>query len=200
MSAQIIIFSGFSLVILAAALRMIVARNPVHGALSLVLAFVAAAGIWLLLEAEFLALVLILVYVGAVMTLFLFVVMMINLDHLPSRDAFKRYLPLAGVIAGSLITVITLAVQPHALPLIVKVARVADVSNTQAIAAVLYTDYVYAFEVAAVILLAAIIAAISLAFRGSQGNTKKQRIDKQVNTRREDSIKLVKMKPQGGQA
>ena len=195
MSPQIVIFGCFALCLLAAALLVIMARNQVHGALALVLAFVAAAGIWMLLEAEFLSLILILVYVGAVMTLFLFVVMMMNLDRLPDRRAFKRHLPLAAVIAGLLIGIIVLALQSAGLPL-ATVPQDADYSNTQAIADVLYTDYVYAFELAAVLLLVAIIAAISLAFRGTPvGNRKKQTINQQINTRRQDSVKLVKMNP-----
>jgi NADH-quinone oxidoreductase subunit J len=202
MTPQIILFSAFALIMLSAAMMVIVARNPVHGALFLVVAFVAAAGLWMLLEAEFLSLVLILVYVGAVMTLFLFVVMMLNLDRLPGREAFWRYLPFALVIGILLVGITVMSITPKHLPLVTQaaVSHGADYSNTKALGAVLYTDYVYAFELAAVILLASIIAAISLAFRGRQPNTKGQRAEKQIATRREESVKVVKMKSEGKQS
>jgi len=150
----------------------------------------------MLLAAEFLSLVLILVYVGAVMTLFLFVVMMMNLDKLPARADLKRYLPLALIIGILLVGIVTMAIAPAHFALVTKqpIPQPTDYSNVTALGNVLYTDYVYAFELAAVILLVSIIAAISLAFRGGQPNSKKQRIEKQVATRRQDSVKVVKMK------
>src|SRR5687768_16108805 len=157
------VFYVFGAILLGSALRVITARNPVHAALFLVLAFVTSSAIWLLLRAEFLAITLVLVYVGAVMVLFLFVVMMldINLDKL--RGGFWSYLPL-GALVG-----IAIAVEMGLL-LWVNVAGVASTmpevpanySNTKALGNVLYTDYVYPFELAAVLLLVAIIAAIAL--------------------------------------
>lgn len=195
MLAQWIIFGLFALSLLFSAMMVLISRNPVKGALWLVLSFVSAAGIWLFLQAEFLSLVLILVYVGAVMTLFLFVVMMMNLDQLPDRrEAFKRYLPWALGISGLLSLIFAMSLKPgyFTLASIHSSASHAQ-SNVEAIGNVLYTQYVYAFELAAVILLAAIIGAISLTFRGAQPNTRKQRIEKQIATRREDSVKLLKI-------
>ncbi len=190
-----IVFYAFAVMLIACAVMVIISRNPVHGALFLVLGFIAAAGIWLILSAEFLGLVLVLVYVGAVMTLFLFVVMMMNLDHLPSRKALRRYLPLGIVLAGLILAIVIVAIQPRHFALVTQapIQQSADYSNVSALGSVLYTDYVYAFEIAAVILLVAIVAAISLAFRGVMPGTRKQQIHKQIMTRREDSIRLVKM-------
>src|SRR5690606_15781464 len=163
---EAIVFYVFSAILVFSALRVITARNTVHSALFLVLAFFTCSAIWLLLRAEFLAITLVLVYVGAVMVLFLFVVMMldINLDHL--REGFWKYLPL-GALVG-----IAIAVEMGML-LWVNFAGVqsnmpdvpADYSNTKALGNVMYTDYVYPFELAAVLLLVAIIAAIALTLR-----------------------------------
>lgn len=195
---QQIIFIIFALLLIGSAAMVVFSRNTVKAALFLVLAFVASAGIWMMLEAEFLSLVLILVYVGAVMTLFLFVVMMLNLEQMPIRDTLKRYLPLGLVIGGLLVAIVVMAIQPKFLSLssATVTAKGSDYSNVNAIGSVLYTHYVYAFEITAAILLVAIIAAIALAFRGSRPGTKQQRINKQVNTRREDAVKLVDIKPQ----
>src|SRR5687768_17567212 len=181
MTFQAFIFYFFAAVLLFAALRVITARNPVHAALFLVLAFVTASGIWMLLRAEFLAIALVLVYVGAVMVLFLFVVMMldINLDKL--REGFWRYLPVGAAI-GVLIAVEMGALvwnhftreaypTPAALP--------AGYSNTKELGMVLYTDYVYPFELAAVLLLIAIVAAIALTMRRRK-DTKYQDPGRQV--------------------
>ena len=193
-------FYFFAVVLVLAALRVITARNPVHSALSLVLAFFTAAALWLLLEAEFLAIALVLVYVGAVMVLFLFVVMMldINLDRL--REGYWDYLVPALVVAG--VMVLEMAVilggryfgltqmpqPPPADP---------DYSNTRALGEVLYTDYVYAFEIAAVILLVAIVAAIGLTLRKRKDN-KYQAPSRQVSVRRADRVRLVSMPPDKG--
>lgn len=189
-----IIFFAFASLLIGSAIMVIASRNPVQGALYLVLTFISAAGLWLLLEAEFLAWILILVYVGAVMTLFLFVVMMMNLEKLPSRDALKRYAPLAVVIVAIMVIIVSFATgEKHfALASAKSIYFPEGYSNVRAIGNVLYTDYFYAFELAAVILLVAIIAAIALAFRRMPG-TKSQRIDKQIETRREDAVKTVKM-------
>jgi NADH-quinone oxidoreductase subunit J len=190
---EAIVFYVFSAILIFAGLRVIIARNPVHAALFLVLAFFTASAIWLLLRAEFLAIALVLVYVGAVMVLFLFVVMMldINLDQL--REGFWRFLPL-GALVG-----IAIAVEMGLL-LWVNFSRVAaeapvlpaDYSNTRELGRVIYTDYVYPFELAAVLLLVAIVAAITLTMRRRK-DTKYQDPAKQVLVRREDRVRLVSM-------
>src|SRR5574341_1438766 len=147
------IFFAFAAVLLIAALRVITARNPVHAALYLVLAFFTATGIWLLLRAEFLAITLVVVYVGAVMVLFLFVVMMLDINIERMREGFWKNLPLAIVVGGIMMAEMVPVLCP------------ADYSNTRELGRLLYTEYAYAFEVAAVILLVAIIAAIALTLR-----------------------------------
>lgn len=192
---EAILFYFFSTVLVGAAVGVITVRNPVHSVLLLVLAFFTSAALWLLLEAEFLAIILVLVYVGAVMVLFLFVVMMLDINVANQRQGFIRYLPLgAGVV---LLIVLELAAvlgsgqfggeafqKPSALP--------ADYSNTQALGQVLYTVYVYPFEIASVILLVAIVAAIGLTMRRREGR-RHQDIAKQVGVRAEDRLRVVKM-------
>ena len=195
MNIEPIIFYLFSAILLIAALRVITARNPVHAALFLVLAFFTAASIWMLLRAEFLAIVLVLVYVGAVMVLFLFVVMMldINLDRL--REGFWSYLPL-GAAVGILMVVemaLVLGGKYFGLEHFPNPADPgAGYSNTKALGRVLYTDYVYPFELAAVILLVAIVAAIALTLRGRK-DSKHQVPSEQVAVKRADRVRLVSM-------
>jgi NADH-quinone oxidoreductase subunit J len=195
MSQTQILFYIFGALLIVAAFAVISSRNPVQGVLCLVSAFVLSACIWLLLQAEFLGLVLILVYVGAVMTLFLFVVMMMNLDKLPSREGFKKYWPF-GLIIFAMIVGLMIYVLPLAhFPLVANSATItytSHMSNVTMLGNVLYTHYVFAFELAAVILLVAIIAAISLAFKGWSGFSKRQDIQKQVQTRASERIRLVK--------
>ncbi|MFZ5576383.1 MAG: NADH-quinone oxidoreductase subunit J [Pseudomonadota bacterium] len=189
------IFYFFAAILVFAGLRVITARNPVHAALYLVLAFFTAAGLWMLLEAEFLAIVLVLVYVGAVMVLFLFVVMMLDINLARLREGFWDYLPLAGFVAVLLVIEMALILgsrhfgldvmaTPEPLP--------ADYSNTQELGRLLYTDYVYAFELAAVILLVAIVAAIALTLRRRKDS---KYIDpaEQVKVKRNDRLRIVKM-------
>jgi NADH-quinone oxidoreductase subunit J len=163
---ETVVFYVFAAVLLFAALRVITARNPVHAALYLVLAFFTAAGIWLLLRAEFLAITLLLVYVGAVMVLFLFVVMMLDVDLERLREGFWRNLPVAVVVGGimALEMVAVLAQRYFGAATSTRVVP-PGYSNTRELGRVLYTQYVYAFEIAAVILLVAIIAAIALTLR-----------------------------------
>ena len=173
MAINEILFYAFSAVLVVAALGVITARNPVHAALFLVFSFFNSAILWLLLEAEFLAIVLVLVYVGAVMVLFLFVVMMLDVNIAQMREGFTRYAPLGALIAvlviieiGSVVWVKTLgapATQPAAS------VATAEYSNTQALGELLYTKYLYPFELAAVILLIAIVAAIALTMRHRTG-------------------------------
>lgn len=193
-----ILFYAFSAVLIAAALGVITTRNPVYSALCLVLAFFTSAGIWLLIEAEFLAIVLVLVYVGAVMVLFLFVVMMLDVRVEELRRGFTRYawlgwltafvviLELVGVIAARRLGV-DATKAPAPLP--------ADYGNTHELGTVLYTKYVYAFELAAVLLLVAIVAAIALTMRKRPG-LKVQDIAGQVAVRAKDRVRLVKVDPE----
>ena len=188
-------FYLFSLILVAAALRVVTARNPVHSALFLVLSFVTASGLWMLLEAEFLAITLVLVYVGAVMVLFLFVVMMldINLDRL--REGYWDYLVPALVVAlvmlGEMAVILwgrhfSLDSMPTPAP------KEATYSNTRELGRLIYTDYVYPFELAAVLLLVAIVAAIALTMRRRK-DSKYQDPARQVVVRREDRVRLVSM-------
>jgi NADH-quinone oxidoreductase subunit J len=190
-----ILFFFFATVLVGAALRVITVRNPVHAALFLVLAFFSMACIWLLLEEEFLAIVLVLVYVGAVMVLFLFVVMMldINLAHL--REGFIRHVWVGAGVASLIIVQLYWVFTVKSSGLAVApppVAHGAGYSNTEALGKVLYTTYVYPFEIAAAVLLVAIVAAIALTMRRRPG-TKHQRPSQQVAVRRGDRIRIVKM-------
>ena len=188
------LFYFFAVILVVAGLRVITVRNPVHAALFLVLAFLSMASIWLLLEEEFLAIVLVLVYVGAVMVLFLFVVMMLDINLARLRAGFIRYVwvgaGVASLIIVQLLWVFTSKSSgvAYAPP---PVAHGANYSNTEALGRVLYTTYVYPFEIAAAILLVAIVAAISLTMR--RVGTKHQRPSEQVAVRRADRIRIVKM-------
>jgi NADH-quinone oxidoreductase subunit J len=188
---EAVVFYTFGAVLLGAGVAVITARNPVHGALFLVLAFFTAAALWLLLRAEFLAIALVVVYVGAVMVLFLFVVMMLDINVERLREGFWRNLPLALIVGGimvwEMVTVLAFriwGVEPRQLP--------ANYSNTREIGRVLYTDYAYAFEIAAVILLVAIIAAIALTLRRRK-DSRYQDPSRQVKARREERVRLVSM-------
>jgi NADH-quinone oxidoreductase subunit J len=192
-----VIFYVFAGILVLAALGVILSRNPVHSALFLVLAFVQSAVLWLLIEAEFLAIVLVLVYVGAVMVLFLFVVMMLDINVEQIREGFARYFWLGLVVAAIVVAEIGNVIwfrseglefmsRPESLP--------ADFSNTKELGGVIYTDYVYAFELAAMILLLAIVAAITLTMRKRRG-LKVQNVAKQVAVRPEDRVRIVPMEP-----
>ena len=181
-SAAILVFAG---------LRVITTRNPVHAALWLVLAFFTSGAIWLMLQAEFLAIALVLVYVGAVMVLFLFVLMMLDVNFDSLRKQFRSYLP-QGVIVGALVlfemalVVVSSAIGGGEAP------PLPSGSNTKALGAILYTDYVYPFEIAAVVLLVAIIAAIALTHRKRKA-TRYQDPALQAKVRREDRVRIVQM-------
>ena len=195
MNIEGILFYFFAAVLLIAALRVITARNPVHAALYLVLAFSTASAIWMLLRAEFLAIVLVLVYVGAVMVLFLFVVMMldINLDRL--REGFWSYLPLGAAVGVLMVVemVLVLGGKYFGTQYLPNPADPgAGYSNTKELGRILYTDYVYPFEIAAVILLVAIVAAIALTLRGRK-DSKHQNPAEQVAIKRADRVRLISM-------
>ncbi|MGM0476512.1 MAG: NADH-quinone oxidoreductase subunit J [Pseudomonadota bacterium] len=187
------IFYFFAAIMLLSALAVITVRNPVHAAMFLVLTFFSAAGLWLMLEAEFLAITLVLVYVGAVMVLFLFVVMMLDINLAPLREGFIRFLPVAGVVAVLVVVMMGMVVGPETFGLgqIAAPERAGSgYSNTAELGRVLYTVYVYPFELAAVILLVAIIAAISLALR-RRPNSKKQDPDQQIAVRKGDRLRVL---------
>jgi len=192
---QAVIFYVFATVLVGAALGVIGARNPVHSALFLVLAFCASAVLWLLQEAEFLAIVLVLVYVGAVMVLFLFVVMMLDVNIEELRRGFTRYAPLGIAVALAVVFEISFVVWRYHVGDVASVPAIphaADYSNTRALGTELYTKYIYAFELAAAILLVAIVAAIALTLRRREG-LRYQDIAAQVAVRREDRIRVVKV-------
>ena len=192
---EAVVFYLFGAMIVGAGIGVITARNPVHASMFLVLAFVSCAFLWMLLEAEFLAIVLVLVYVGAVMVLFLFVVMMLDVKIEQVRAGFTRYAPLG--IAVVLLIVAQLGyvvwVRTQDMNFMSEPPRApADYSNTEALGSVLYTEYVYPFELAAVLLLVAIVAAITLTMRKRPG-LKVQDVARQVSVRREDRVRLVKV-------
>ena len=192
---SLIVFYIVAAVAVAAALAVITVRNPVHAALLLVLTFFSCACVWLLADAEFLAIALVLVYVGAVMVLFLFVVMMLDIRVAPLREGFARYLPV-GIVVGIIMVaemVLLIGVRRFEQPLgSVDPALAEGVSNTAWIGRAMFTDYLYPFELAAVILTVAIIAAIALTLRRRAG-TKHQDPSRQVQVRAADRVRLLQM-------
>ena len=194
-SAQELLFYAFGTVLIGAAFAVIVARNAVHSALFLVLAFVSSACLWVLLQAEFLGIALVLVYVGAVMVLFLFVVMMLDVDAAALRDSMKRAGPLGGLIALLVILELGYVVTARRLGLDLlptPVPKPADWSNTLELGREIYTRYVFAFEVAGVILLVGIVAAIALTLR-RRGGTRTQDPSVQVRVKRADRVRMVSL-------
>jgi len=189
-----LVFYSFSTILVAAAIGVITSRNPVHAALLLVLAFCTSAALWMQLQAEFLAITLVLVYVGAVMVLFLFVVMMLDINLARLREGFWSYLPLGGLVASILVVEMWFTLEylsgfagapaPPSLP--------AGYSNTKELGRLIYTEYVYPFEIAAVILLVAIIAAIALTLRRRK-QSKYLDPARQVEVRRQDRVRIVQM-------
>lgn len=188
------VFYFFSAILVYASLRVVTLRNPVHAALHLVLAFFSASGIWVLLQAEFLAIALVLVYVGAVMVLFLFVVMMldINLDRL--REGFWSYLPLGSIVALLMVAEMSLVLWGSYFDLFESDVpqAVANHSNVKAVGRLLFTDYVYPFELASIILLVAIVAAVALTIRGKR-KTKSVSPSQQVFVKAKDRVRVLKM-------
>lgn len=203
MDARTALFYLFSAVMLFAAFRVITARNPVYAALYLVLTFFQASGVWMLLRAEFLAITLVLVYVGAVMVLFLFVVMMLDINVDALRAGFWKHFPLAATI-GALIALEMAAVlmggfrpteEPRALPSVAAAAQAGtQFSNTKELGKLLYTEYLFPLEIAAVILLVAIIAAIALTLRRRKDS---KAIDPslQVRVKARDRLQIIKVPP-----
>jgi NADH-quinone oxidoreductase subunit J len=185
------LFYFFAAILIFAALRVVTARNPVHSALWLVLAFFTAAAIWLLLHAEFLAIVLVLVYVGAVMVLFLFVVMMLDVNFDNLRKSFRSYIPV-GATVGILVLLEMTLVLIGGGTANAPSAGLSQPSNTKALGALIYVDYVYPFEIAAVVLLVAIVAAIALTWRRRK-ETRYQNPSAQVKVRPRDRLRIVSM-------
>ncbi|HET7811580.1 MAG TPA: NADH-quinone oxidoreductase subunit J [Steroidobacteraceae bacterium] len=197
-----VLFWVFASILTVSALAMITVRNPVHAALLLVLCFFTSAAIWLLIEAEFLAVVLILVYVGAVMVLFLFVVMMLDINVEEVRRGITRYAWFGAIVAGVVVFEIVSVVWTRSLGVDVTTGATpqpANYSNTAELGKLLYTQYVYAFELAAVLLLIAIVAAISLTMRKRAG-LKQQNVAKQVAVRAADRVRIIKMPAEGAGA
>jgi len=191
-----ILFYLFSAVLVAAAGMVITVRNPVYAALFLVLTFFSAAALWMLLEAEFLAIVLVLVYVGAVMVLFLFVVMMLDINLTPLKEGFTRYLPVGLLVALAMLAELMIVLWSKgklgtdAFP--IPAPSPQGYSNTKAVGEWMFSQYLWPFEIAGIVLLVAIIAAISLTLR-KRPETKFQNPSRQVRVQRKDRIRLVEM-------
>ena len=190
------IFYGCSVMLIGSALMVISSKNSVRSVMFLILTFFYAACLWMLLEAEFLAILLVLVYVGAVMVLFLFVVMMLDVDFAALRQGFTKHLPIGLVISASLLYLLFTLVGsdvfgPETFP--IPEPHPAGYSSVTELGMLLYTKYFYPFEIAALILLVAMISAISLAHRGKREGTKTQNIDHQVRVKKADRLRVVKM-------
>jgi NADH-quinone oxidoreductase subunit J len=201
MILQAIFFYLFAGVCIASAIMVIVARNPVHSVLFLILAFVNAAGLFMLMGAEFLAMILIVVYVGAVAVLFLFVVMMLDVDFAELRHGLLNYLPIGfvvgAVLLAELLFVVGAWVIEPSVPKTIAAPIAGDVSNTQALGEVLYTRYVYFFEAAGVILLVAMIGAIVMTLQ-HKPDVRRQRVGEQLARTRTSAIEVVKVRPGQG--
>ncbi|MEE2722535.1 MAG: NADH-quinone oxidoreductase subunit J [Pseudomonadota bacterium] len=203
MILQAISFYAFSAVTIAAAVMVISARNPVHSVLFLILAFFNAAGLFVLMGAEFIAMILVIVYVGAVAVLFLFVVMMLDINFVELRQGFLQYLPIGALIGLVLMAELVLilgswVVAPDTVSRAAAPTPAAsEVTNTHAIGQVLYTDYVYLFQTAGLILLIAMIGAIVLTLRSRDG-VKRQKISDQVARTREESVEIHRIEPGSG--
>ncbi|MCS6764927.1 MAG: NADH-quinone oxidoreductase subunit J [Candidatus Protistobacter heckmanni] len=194
MDIKSLVFYAFAAILVLAALKVITARNPVHSALFLVLSFFTASGIWMLLQAEFLAITLVLVYVGTVMVLFLFVVMMIDINLEKIRRDFSKYVPMAiligAVIIAEMAVVLVRGFFLTDTPLASKV--VSSGSNTRDLGKLIYTEYLYAFEVAGIILLVAIIASVALTLRRRK-DSKAQNVSAQIRVKAADRVRIVAM-------
>ena len=186
------LFYAFSAILILAATRVITARNPVHAALFLVLSFFSAAGIWMLLKAEFLAIVLVLVYVGAVMVLFLFVVMMLDINIDKMREGFWAYLPVAASVGVVIVLEMASVLWRSFLEFEPRAPAAGNIGGTKELGMLIYTQYVFAFEVAAAILLVAIIAAVALTLR-KRKDTKHFDPGQAVRVKRNDRLRIVKM-------
>ena len=193
---QALAFYMFATITIAAAVMVISAKNPVHSVLFLILAFFNSAGLFVLLGAEFLAMILVVVYVGAVAVLFMFVVMMLDINFVELRQGFLQYLPLGGIIGLVLLVELVVIVagnviEPNAAVAVAQPMPAPDVTaNTQALGELLYTQYIYLFQAAGMILLVSMIGAIVLTHRTRKG-VRKQRIADQIARRAEETVTLV---------
>ena len=195
-----LVFYLFGTILILSALSVVTVGNPVYAVLFLVLSFFSAACIWLLLQAEFLAIVLVLVYVGAVMVLFLFVVMMLDVKSAPLKEGFTRFLPIGLMVAFAMALQMFLVIWTRGMEAVPMPEQQPEgYSHTAELGLLLYTDYLYAFEIAAVLLLVAIIAAIMLTHR-RRPSTKYQDPSRQVRVKREERVRLVSMRPEGSDA
>jgi NADH-quinone oxidoreductase subunit J len=199
MIVNAIFFYLFATITIASAVMVITARNPVHSVLFLILAFVNAAGLFVLLGAEFLAMILIVVYVGAVAVLFLFVVMMLDVDFTELRHGILNYLPIGALIGAVLLAELLLVVGGWVIAPAARqtVVAAANVTNTEALGLVLYTKYIYFFEASGVILLVSMIGAIVMTLQ-HKPDVRRQNIAEQVARRRADAIEMVDVKPGQG--
>ena len=203
MIIQAICFYIFAVIAVASGVMVISARNPVHSVLFLILAFFNAAGLFVLMGAEFLAMILVIVYVGAVAVLFLFVVMMLDINFVQLRQGFLQYLPIGALVGLVLLVELVLVFGAWVVaPEVVATAAapmppLAQVTNTEALGALIYTRYIYAFEASGVILLVAMIGAIVLTLRAREG-VRRQSIAAQVARRRKETIEVVKVRPREG--
>jgi NADH-quinone oxidoreductase subunit J len=202
MSLTLLVFYVFAAVAVAAGVMVISARNPVHSVLFLILAFFNGAGLFVLIGAEFLAMVLVVVYVGAVAVLFLFVVMMLDVNYVRLREGFLQYLPIGAVIGLVLLVELVLvagswALAPEATALVIEQPLPLGRTNTEALGDLLYTEYFYLFQAAGLILLVAMIGAITLTLR-HKVDVRRQDIGEQVHRRREQAVELRKVQPGSG--
>jgi NADH-quinone oxidoreductase subunit J len=189
-------------VVVGSGVMVVTARNPVHSVLFLILAFFNAAGLFVLLGAEFLAMILVIVYVGAVAVLFLFVVMMLDINFVALREGFMKYLPVGATIGLVLLAELLLVVggwtfAPRAKNVLdAPMTAMEGLSNTQALGKIIYTDHIYLFQAAGMVLLVAMVGAIVLTLR-ERGGVRRQKIGAQVGRRREDAIEIRKLPPSG---
>lgn len=205
MTLTALAFYAFAFILLASAVRVITAKNPVHSVLFLILAFFNAAGLFVLIGAEFVAMILVIVYVGAVAVLFLFVVMMLDIDFEELRQGFLQYMPVGLVVGGILaVELVFLAVTQMATPVTggadgasAPIPAADQVTNTEAIGQILYTDYAYAFQVSGLILLVAMIGAIVLTLRSRPG-VRRQQIGQQLDRKRSEVVVVRKVPTRGG--
>jgi len=203
MVLQALAFYVFAAVAVASGIMVVTARNPVHSVLFLILAFFNAAGLFVLMGAEFLAMILVIVYVGAVAVLFLFVVMMLDIDFVELRQGFVKYLPIGGLIGVVLLVELLLVVAgivvlPESKAAIAEpIARQGGITNTEMLGRLIYTKYIYLFQAAGLILFVSMVGAIVLTLRHREG-VKRQSISKQLRRTRAESMQVVKVKPGEG--
>lgn len=194
MEFKTVLFYAFSAILIFAATRVITDRNPIHAALFLVLSFFSAAAIWMLLKAEFLAIVLVLVYVGAVMVLFLFVVMMLDINTEKMREGFWSHFPLAATIGVIIVLEMAVVLFRGFLALDTQVPEAsANIGNTKELGKLIYTEYIYAFEIAAILLLVAIVSAVALTLRRRK-DSKYFNPGDAVRVKSKDRVRIVSMK------